>query len=47
MGKTMRAVVLTEPGPVENLAIRDLPVDDRRDERVTGATESALSDLHG
>jgi NADPH:quinone reductase-like Zn-dependent oxidoreductase len=26
MTRTMRAVVLTEPGPVENLAIRELPV---------------------
>jgi NADPH:quinone reductase len=26
MARTMRAVVLTEPGPVENLAIRELPV---------------------
>jgi NADPH:quinone reductase-like Zn-dependent oxidoreductase len=26
MGRTMRAVVLTEPGPVENLAIREIPV---------------------
>lgn len=28
MAKTMRAVVLKEPGPVENLEIRDLPVPD-------------------
>jgi NADPH:quinone reductase-like Zn-dependent oxidoreductase len=28
MEKTMRAVVLKEPGPVENLEIRDLPVPD-------------------
>jgi NADPH2:quinone reductase len=28
MARTMRAVVLSEPGPVENLAIRDLPVPD-------------------
>ena len=26
MAKTMRAVVLSEPGPVANLAIRELPV---------------------
>lgn len=26
MGRMMRAVVLTEPGPVENLAIREIPV---------------------
>lgn len=26
MAKTMRAVVLTEPGPIENLVISELPV---------------------
>lgn len=28
MARTMRAVVLTEPGPVENLVLRELPVPD-------------------
>src|SRR5215813_3793603 len=49
MAKTMRAVVLREPGPLENLEIKDLPIPEPRPGWVRIAVEAFglnRSELH-